>query len=105
MLEAFLLIIGGLAVIALALLYGAFAWAFVMYKFWYWFLLPVFTTLPQVTLVQCVGLMMFIGLFNTAIPYIPKKEYRDDSSRSWAVFLAPPVVLLLGWLVKIVIVH
>jgi hypothetical protein len=105
MFEGLLLILGGIVLFALAILYGAFAWGFICWKFWYWFLLPVFPTLPEVTLVQCVGLMMFIGLFHTAIPPMPKKEYRDDTSKNWATVIAPPIVLLLGWLVKIIIVH
>lgn len=104
MLEALLLILGGLLLIAIALVYGVFAWGIVMYEFWYWFVLPVFPTLPHVTIVQCVGLMLFIGLFHTNIPQVIKKEYKDESMHNWMTVLAPPVALLVGWLIHIFVV-
>jgi len=98
-------LLGALALIVFAFFYGAFAWGFVCFKFWYWFLLPVFTTLPEVTLVQCVGLMTFISLFHTHTPQIIKKEYKDETTQNILSVVAPPVVLLVGWIVKVVIVH
>jgi hypothetical protein len=103
--EIILGILGALLLIVIAFFYGAFAWGFVCYKFWYWFLLPVFTTLPEVNLVQCVGLMLFIGLFQHATPQIIKKEYKDETTQNILAVVAPPVVLLVGWIVKVVIVH
>jgi hypothetical protein len=105
MLEALLLLLGGLLLIALALFYGAFAWGFVMYKFWGWFVLPVFPLLPTLTIVQCVGLMCFIGLFHSNVPQIIKKEYKDESQHTWITVLAPPVSLFIGWLIYVCIVR
>jgi hypothetical protein len=98
-------ILGIILLVAFIFVYATFAWGFVCWKFWYWFLLPVFPTLPAVTLVQCVGLMLFLHLFNVQTPQGIKKEYRDDSAHNWASVLAPPVTLLVGWLIKIIVVH
>ncbi len=105
MFEGLLMVLGGIALIALALLYHAFAWGIVCWKFWYWFLLPVFPTLPEVTLIQCVGLMMFVGLFHDTPLQVIKEEYVDNTKKNWITFLTPLIALFLGWLIKIIIVH
>jgi hypothetical protein len=90
-------------VVALALLYGAVSWGLVMYKFWYWFLLPVFPSLPQITFLHAVGLMFFIGLFKGVETQVLKKEYKDETSATLAALLAPWLTLIVGWIVWLVI--
>ena len=104
MLELFIALLGAAALTVLAFFYGAFAWGFVAYKFWYWFLLPVFPLVPEVTLIQCVGLMTFMALFHTNAPQIVKKEFRDETTQNLLPILAPPLVLLVGWCVHVFIV-
>ena len=101
MLEALLLIFGAITLVAVALLYGTFAWGFVLYKFWYWFLLPVFPILPHVTILQCVGIFFIIGLFHTPPSQYLKDDYVDKSKAYVNIFL-PPLALLFGWLFKII---
>lgn len=103
--EALILFIGILALLAFAFFYGAFAWGWVMYKFWYWFVLPVFTTLPELTIIQCVGLMMFISLFKSYPAQIIKTEYVNEVGSKLLSIIAPPLILLVGWLVKIIIIN
>lgn len=91
-----------LAVMAFAFLYDAFAWGFVTYKFWYWFILPVFPDLPHVTFWQAVGIALFIGLFKNASQPTVKKEYRDESSVH-VMWSAPWIVLLIGWIFSLII--
>ena len=90
-------------VVALALLYGAVSWGLVMYKFWYWFLLPVFPSLPQINFIQAVGLMFFLGLFKGVETQVLKKEYKDETSATLAALLAPWLTLIVGWIVWLVI--
>ena len=92
-------------VFALALAYSALSWGFVLYKFWYWFLLPVFTTAPAITFIQAVGLMMVIGLFHNQVLPIIKKEYSEVKIQQIMAILAPWIVVAVGALVKHFIVH
>lgn len=87
----------------LALLYGSVSWGLVMYKFWYWFLLPVFPSLPHVTFVQAVGLMFFVGLFHGINSQVLKKEYKDEGAATLVAIAAPWLTLLVGWIVWLVI--
>ena len=96
MLEIIIGILGFIGLIICALAYDALVWGLAGYKFWYWFLLPVFTTLPQILFWQAVGLMFFISLFKSQGQTI-KKEYRDDSAQIGIALLLPWVTLLLGW--------
>lgn len=105
MLEGLLLILGGVTLILLALLYGVFAWGYILWKFWYWFLLPVFPTMPNVTVIECVGLMLIITLFKTHSVQAIKKEYQDEKLSNAVSFLAPIIVFLVGWIVHTFIVR
>ena len=79
-----------------ATIYGSLSWGFVLYKFWYWFILPVFVTLPLITFWQAVGIFFVIGLFNVPIPNETKDEYLDKT-KSYGNILIPWVTLLMGW--------
>jgi len=51
----------------------------VFYKFWGWFLTPVFSGLPQPSIVQCIGLWMIVGLVKLkADP--PKKKTAEEKA-------------------------
>lgn len=106
--EALLLIIGAIVlmvlVIAGALVYGAFTWGLVVFKFWHWFVLPVFTTVPDINYVQAIGIMMFIGLFHGQNYQILKKEYKDTKTANIFPWIAPWISLGIGYLVKVFIV-
>lgn len=54
--------LGGLIV------YTMLSWGYVLYKFWEWFVLPVFHTLPSITMYQAVGLMFVVNLFKSHVP-------------------------------------
>lgn len=103
-----LIILSGLITIitllAIGLAYGAFVWGWVCFKFWYWFVLPVFTTLPEVTFIQCVGLMMFISLFKSTESQVINKEYVNQDATNILQIIAPLIVLFVGWIVKIFII-
>ncbi len=91
------------AILAVALLYSSVAWGLVMYKFWYWFLLPVFPALPQINFLQAVGLMFFLSLFKTVETQILKKEYKDETAGTIGSLIVPWLTLLMGWVVWLVI--
>jgi hypothetical protein len=100
MLEALAILLGVIALLVIALFYSTLSWGLVLYKFWYWFLLPVFTTLPQVDFYQCAGLFLFISLFkkHSAVANV-KDEYTKESTTTVNVinFLMPWLMLGLGY--------
>ena len=87
-----------LGMCAILFLYDTLIWGLVLYKFWGWFVLPVFVTLPAITFVQAVGLMLVVGLFKSNFIGEVKKEYADQS-KTWAtIIILPWVTLFFGWL-------
>ena len=96
MLETLIGILGFLGLIIVLLAYDALCWGLVGYKFWYWFLLPIFPTLPAIVFWQAVGLMFFIALFKSAGQVI-KKEYKDENAQMLLTFILPWITLLCGW--------
>ena len=90
-------------ILAIALLYSTVSWGLVMWKFWYWFLLPVFPALPQINFVQAVGLICFLSLFKTVESQFIKKEYKDETASVWSPIVATWLTLFFGWLVWLVI--
>lgn len=91
-------ILGVLMLIAALVIYGIFSWGLVLYKFWYWFLLPVFTTLPSINFWQAIGLCLFVSLFKNHNSQTIKKEYREDNA-VYTSIIAPWIVLFIGWII------
>lgn len=79
-----------------AYLYDTLCWGLVMYKFWEWFLLPVFPELPTLSFVYAVGLMFVVGLFKNQVLARPKEQYRESNYGQF--FWMPWVTLFFGWL-------
>lgn len=95
--EILLMILGFLVMIPLILIYGTFTKAFVLMKFYEWFILPIFITLPIFTFWQWVGLALFIQLFKSNGESI-KNEYKDKKILWVKIILGPWLVLLIGYL-------
>jgi hypothetical protein len=85
-------------IIAGALIYTTFSWGLVVWKFWAWFLLPVFPAAPQITFIQAVGLMFLIGLTHQMNTQVLKKEYKDEMSAGVGALIAPWLTLVIGWI-------
>ena len=96
--EALIALLGILALVAGLVLYSSLSWGYVCFKFWYWFVLPVFTELPHVTFWQAVGLMFFISLFRNPGG---KKSDSDKSDINWGLIIASPwLTLIVAWFFK-----
>ena len=87
--------------IVIGIAYGALSWGFVCWKFWYWFLLPVFPALPHIVFLQAVALMMFVSILKTQPSQYIKPEYTNQTIANIGLLIAPWLILLLGWIVKI----
>lgn len=82
-----------------ALAYGAFSWGFVLYKFWQWFLLPVFPTLLHISISQGVGLMIVVELFDKNLPQILNEDLVNINKKYIYDFIAPIIAFIFGWFV------
>jgi hypothetical protein len=93
----------GIFKIVALILYSAFAWGFITYKFYHWFLLPVFEQLPVVGYLEAVSLSMVLTLFNkTQMPQLNKELYSESSStRILSSMLLPWIVLGGGYLISL----
>jgi hypothetical protein len=86
--------------IGIIFIYDTLSWGLVLYKFWGWFVLPVFTTLPVLTFTQALGLMFVVGLFKSHFAGENiKDEYKKDKySQTIVLFILPWLTLIFGWL-------
>jgi hypothetical protein len=102
--EALFLLVGAMGLMVVGLIYGAFAYGFVVYKMWYWFLTPVFTTLPHISLYQAIGIGLFIGLFRNSMS--PEYEFKGETLKEktkWGtMILFPWFTLGAAYLIKCV---
>lgn len=109
-LAAGLAIIVMLCVVALIFGYSVAAWAFVVMKYWVWFLTMPFG-LAAITYSQSVAVSMLIGLVAIRC-WHPTNEFfaslKEDPENpdpyKWhkisVAILGPWLILVLGWLVK-----
>lgn len=93
---AFVLVIG-------AILYTTFTYAFVLAKFWQWFLIPL--GIHSINIIQAIGIMFVFSIIFQA-NRIHETEYEGlEEKRSYArviaILIAPWVPLLIGYLFKI----
>lgn len=97
----FILIVG---LIVVLFLYDTLAWGLVLFKFWGWFVLPVFVALPALSFVQALGLMFVIGLFKNHNTQLIKKEYKVDNM-DWLMWVMPWATLFFGWLAYVLFIQ
>jgi hypothetical protein len=97
-----LLFIFGL--IALLIGYETFAYGLVVYKSYYWFALPVFTSLPHISYIEAVGLTFLLTLFknkNNSDLYFNDKKI--ESKPNWfGLIMGPWISLLIAFLFKVI---
>lgn len=82
---------------------------FLLLKFYGWFILPIFTSLPEINFLQAVGLNLVFYFFNKisssdVLIYLEFKEkYENENLFKYYWILYPWTVLFLGYLVKLLI--
>lgn len=101
--QILLMILGIIALVGGLIVYSSISWGYVAWKFWYWFLLPVFPNLPHITFWQAVGLFFVTALFKTAVASSSiKKEYLDETQKYVGIgvgLLSPWITLFFAWLI------
>ena len=94
--------IGGITLISLFFIYNIFAWGFVFYKFYHWFILPVFTNLPVITFINAVGISIFTTMLNRNNQINQTKTSEIEYSNAFTNIALPFAVLGIGWIVYVI---
>jgi hypothetical protein len=97
--ELLIAFLGVIILIPILLFYSSLVWGFVVSKFYVWFILSVFPTFPQISVLYFIGIMFFLSavLPKTELINI-KKEYKD-TAYTWLVpLISPWVVLFCGFI-------
>lgn len=92
-----------LVLVALVFLYSAFSWGFATFKFWYWFILPIFPSLPHITFYQAVGMFLFLELFKGHSSNSNENSDKKKETPQWVWFAKPWIFLLVGYFIYLVI--
>jgi len=96
-----------LSIILITLLYSTFSYAVVIMLFWDWFLKPVFPNLIEITYLQSVGLALTMTLIKSQLSLISTKQEENSTfvmfTKSIGIILAPWLLLLVGYLIKLFI--
>jgi len=91
-------------IICLFALYTSISWGFVAYKTYYWFILPLSTVLPQLTLFQMVGIVIFVSILTNKKSTTKYKNLEEEKTEKFLNFiLAPWLVLLMSYVVYLYI--
>jgi uncharacterized membrane protein len=92
------------AAVLLFIFYNAFTWGYVVSLFYGWFVLSVFPTAPAISLIQFIGIMLFlIALLPKYHGTALKDEYENKKTKVIGLLIAPWLTLLFGWIIKITI--
>jgi hypothetical protein len=89
--------LGEITLILISFIYAVIAGGFVFLKFYNWFILPVFKTLPTITYTQAMGLLIFITCILK--PLSTKNKDKDITKYYVELAIVPWLILALGYLV------
>ena len=94
-----------LGIVVVALVYKPIVHGLVFYKFYAWFVLPIFIELPEISYLSSVGLIFFISLLKGSggSHQKIKEEYCKSDYTSWYIIVGPWLALLMGWLAQMII--
>jgi hypothetical protein len=69
-------------------------WGMVTLDMYNWFILPVFTMLPALTLLQAIGLRWFVGVLTVTLP---RQKDNEHSYTAAETALISTIMALLMW--------
>lgn len=98
----------GITIIGMLLmLYLSFAWGFVSYKLFNWFIIPSFLDkgifLPEFGILSFIGFSLFINTLIRSSSIHIKSEYKDETTERFSIFFNPWLILLLTWFIKLIL--
>lgn len=71
----------------------------VLRDLWLWFVIPLFPTLPALTIAQAAGVKAVIG-FASGLQFPPKDESKFSWTKVVIPFAAYALVWFMGWVLK-----
>jgi hypothetical protein len=89
-----------IGIAAALIIYSAFSWGYVTFTFYNWFILPTFTALPIISVIEFVGIQFFITSLIRHSGTSIKKEYQDQGMYWFWMIGGPWVSLFLVWMIK-----
>lgn len=96
---------GLIGILIFFLFYGTLAYGFVLYKFWYWFILPIFITLPHINYFQSVGIFLFLFAVGHSGGLVYNKEFKkkyvDEELALFIKLSTPWLILLIGYIIHL----
>jgi hypothetical protein len=99
--EVLLVLFGIVAITLVLLCYNAFSWGYVSYVLYGWFILPTFPEAPQLSILQFVGIALFLSALKPHLGPVIKSEYEDDGAKWSKIILAPWLLLLFAWFIHL----
>jgi hypothetical protein len=97
--------IGGIFAILITAVVGALFNGYVIMKFWGWFILPVFESMPEIGLVEAIGIALVMSVLTHQVQPSKEKDGETSISGTVAVYvgkatLAPLFMLIIGYIVQ-----
>lgn len=84
--------------------YGVFSWSFVCLKLYNWFVLPLgIQGLPVLSLVQMMGIYVFLKAIGHHSTTHLKDEYKDKTSLYASALLGPWLILLFAYFLRLIV--
>jgi len=85
-------------------IYGVFSWGFVCLQLYNWFVLPLgIQGLPVLSLVQMMGVYVFLKAIGYHSSTHIKDEYRDKTLLYASALLGPWLILLFAYLLRLIV--
>lgn len=103
--EILISILAMISLIVIILAYISFSWGYVIHKLYGWFILNWFgDVLPEISVIQFIGITFFIHAIITRPTVHIKEEYKDKTGMYASLILSPWITLLIGWALKTFII-
>jgi hypothetical protein len=81
------------------IIYSALSYGYVATVFSKWFIKPIFSSIPDISILQYAGIMYFIHLFNNHDTTV-YEDHKTDFNETFAkILIRPWVILLSGWII------
>lgn len=92
-----------IGIMCMLLIYNAFAWGYVNYLLYNWFILPSIM-LPKFTILEFIGFTLFISTLIRSFNPLIKDKYKEKFSIRFIIpIISPWFSLICAWLIKIIL--
>lgn len=92
-------LIGSLVVLGL-MVYNSLIWGWLVHKLYLWFILSQFPNLPHITIVQFIGISLFLNALLPKSSMDTKSKDGETATQFVVALLLPFLTLLFSYIVK-----